>query len=258
MSQRANANGRTQQGAAVKIGFPLPSPLSLLFFVTAIALLIFAVSDIRQSARFADVFLVAERLEQSGQVSPETLTKTTAMTDMIVSGDYCRSDIVMAGTTLVLNRLDTADEITGYDAWLRASDGAERFMRHAVSCMPTESNLWLRLAMVRSVIVQEPKAIARFVDMSARLAPADEVALLARVYFWNRLHAATLEAARKSLQGDVNLLLALGDPHEVGRSLAVISPALLPFVKEAGAKLPPDRKALLLAFGVKAFGVLRR
>lgn len=259
MSQRAKASGQSRWGVTHSIGLSLPSsPPSVLFFLTALGLLFFAVADIRQSARFADVFLVAERLERSGQVSPETLARTAANAEAIVSGDYCRSDIVMAGTTLVLNRLDTANEITGYDAWLKASDEAERYMRHAVSCMPTESNLWLRLAMVRAVIVQEPRAVARLITMSASLAPADEIALLARVYFWNRLHAATLEEARTSVEGDVNLLLEFGDPHRVGPALAVISPALHPYVEDAGAKLPPDRKTLLLSFGVKAFAAFRR
>ncbi|MDC9837285.1 hypothetical protein [Rhizobium binxianense] len=232
------------------IALSLPSPLSVLFLLTAVALIVFAVGDIRQSARFADIFLVAERLEQSEQISPDTVAKTAAGTDTIVSGDYCRSDIVMAGTTLVLNRLDAANEITGYQAWAKAADDAERYMRHAVSCMPTESNLWLRLAIVRAVIVQEPKSIARLMTMSARLAPVDEVALLARLYFWNRLNITTLDNARTSVESDVNLLLKLGDPRKVGPALTGISAALLPYVKASGSKLSSERKSSLAWFGL--------
>ncbi|MGW9950551.1 hypothetical protein J2W92_005913 [Rhizobium leguminosarum] len=232
------------------IALSLPSPLSVLFLLTAVALIVFAVVDIRQSARFADIFLVAERLELSEQISPDTVAKTAAGTDTIVSGDYCRSDIVMAGTTLVLNRLDAANEITGYQAWAKAADDAERYMRHAVSCMPTESNLWLRLAIVRAVIVQEPKSIARLMTMSARLAPVDEVALLARLYFWNRLNITTLDNARTSVESDVNLLLKLGDPRKVGPALTRINAALLPYVKTAGSKLTSERKSSLAWFGV--------
>lgn len=250
MWQRARVSGHAQQRVLTRAALSLPSPLSVLFLLTAVALLIFAIADIRQSARFADIFLVAERLEQSEQVSLETLIKTAAKTDAIVSGDYCRSDIVMAGTTLVLNRLDAANEITGYDAWVKAADDAESYMRHAVSCMPTESNLWLRLAIVRAIIVQEPKAIARLLNMSARLAPADEFALLARLYFWNRLNATTLENAHLAVESDVSLLLKLGDSRKVGPALTGISPALLPYVKTAGAKLTAERKTSLAWFGL--------
>jgi hypothetical protein len=218
--------------------------------LTAIALLAFAIGNIRQSARFADVFLVAERLEQSEQVGPDTLARTAANTDTIVSGDYCRSDIVMAGTTLVLNRLDTSNEITSYEAWAKAADDAERYMRHAVSCMPTDSNLWLRLAIVRAVIAQEPKSIARLMTMSARLAPADELALLARVYFWNRLNVTTLDSARTTVESDVSLLLKLGDPRKVGPALTRIGAALLPYVKTAGSKLTSEKKSSLAWFGL--------
>jgi len=249
MSQHANASGQRRQRAIAPIALPVPSPLAVLFILTAITLLTFAVADIRQSARFADIFLVATRLEQSEQVSSETLARTAADTDTIVSGDYCRSDIVMAGTTLVLNRLDTANEITGYEAWSKAADHAERYMRHAVSCMPTESNLWLRLAIVRAVIAQEPKSTARLMAMSARLAPADELALLARLYFWNHLNATTLENAQTTVESDVSLLLKLGDSRRVAPALARISPALLPYVKQAGTQLAASKKGSLTWFG---------
>ncbi|MBB4526541.1 UNVERIFIED_ORG: hypothetical protein M2435_006612 [Rhizobium sophorae] len=257
MSHRANTIRQTRRGGTGPTALSLPSLLSVLFLLTSSALLVFAVADIRQSAQFADIFLVAKRLEQSGKVSPEILARTAANTDAIVSGDYCRSDIVMAGATLVLTRLDTANQITDYNAWVRASNEAERYMRHAVSCMPTESNLWLRLAIVRAVIVQEPRAIARLMIESAWLAPVDEVALSARVYFWNRLHQATLEEARTSVESDISLFLKFEDPRKVGLVLAVVSPALQPYIEEAGSKLPPDRKAVLLASGVRALAALR-
>ncbi len=250
MSQRSKVSGQTRRKALAPIALSLPSPLSILFLLTAVALFAFAVVDIRESARFANIFLVAERLEQSEQVSPDTLAKTAASTDGIVSGDYCRSDIVMAGTTLVLKRLDAANEITGYDAWAKAADDAERYMRHAVSCMPSDSNLWLRLAVVRAVIAQEPKSTAGLLTMSARLAPADEVALLARLYFWNRLNITTLDSARASVESDVNLLLKLGDPRKVGPALIRISAALLPYVKTAGSQLSSERKSSLAWFGL--------
>ncbi|XAZ20975.1 hypothetical protein LVY75_03150 (plasmid) [Sinorhizobium sp. B11] len=249
MSQRAKASGQTRRRATARVALSVPSPLSVLFSLTVIALLAFAIADIRQSARFADIFLVAERLEQSGQISPETLARTAADTDTIVSGDYCRSDIVMAGTTLVLNRLDTANEITGYEAWAKAADDAERYMRHAVSCTPSDSNLWLRLAIVRAVIAQEPKAISRLMTMSARLAPSDELALLARFYFWNHLNITTLENARTTVESDVSLLLRLGDSRKVAPALTAISPALLPYVKQAAVELPANKKGSLTWFG---------
>ncbi len=250
MSQRSKANGQTRRKTFAPIALSLPSPLSVLFLLTAVSLLVFAIVDIGESARFANIFLVAERLEQAEQVSAETLAKTAASTDGIVSGDYCRSDIVMAGTTLVLKRLDAANEISGYAAWVKAADDAERYMRHAVACVPGDSNLWLRLAAVRAVIAQEPKSTAGLLTMSARLAPADEVALLARLYFWNRLNVTTLDNARASVESDVKRLLELGDPRKVGPALTKVSAALLPYVKTEGSQLSSERKSSLAWFGL--------
>ncbi len=250
MSKRASAGGRTGLSATCSTALPRLSPLTASFSFVAVALLVFAVLNIEQSARFADVFLVAERLEQSGKVSAETLEKTANKADLIVRGGYCRSDIVMAGTTLVLNRLDIRNEITDYGAWAKAAEEAEEYMRHAVSCMPTESNLWLRLAAVRAVIVQEPRAIARLMTMSSTLAPADENALIARLYFWNHLNGTTLKNAQTSVERDLRVLMKFGNTQKIGVALRAISAALVPYLKEAGTRLTPERKASLTWFGL--------
>ncbi|MBP2444496.1 hypothetical protein JOH51_001935 [Rhizobium leguminosarum] len=144
----------------------------------------------------------------------------------MVDGQHCRSDIVAPGVTLVLAQLDRQNINLDYDAWAAAASGARHFLQHALSCMPTNSNFWLRLAAVQSVIAEEPLSMAGMMKLA--LAPHDESMILTRFYFWNDFTDATLSAAKTALNSDLTTMLKLGDRCRVNATIKVISPQLRP------------------------------
>ncbi|MGO8506569.1 hypothetical protein AB9F35_34980, partial [Rhizobium leguminosarum] len=81
----------------------------------------------------------------------------------------------------------------------------------ALSCMPTNSNFWLRLAAVQSTIAEEQDSIAGMMKRSVELAPYDQVMILTRFYFWNDLTDATLAAEERALESDLMTMLKRGD-----------------------------------------------
>jgi hypothetical protein len=220
------------------------------FLVVTTGLLFLALQELRQSARFADLFVVAERIEHSGEVGSTTLARTAADAESAAAEGYCRSDIVLAGTTVMLRRLDATDQVADYEAWLQALRSAQAYVEHALSCLPADSNLWLRLAVLRAVGAEDPKSTARLMSESVKLAPADQMTMLARLGFWNRFSARTLEEARPAVESDVGLLFSLGEPGKIVAALPKISGPLLPFVKEAAAALPPERRLLFAQAGL--------
>lgn len=220
------------------------------FLFVMVGLLFLATQELRQSARFADLFIVAERIEHAGQVSPATLARMAGDAQNAATEGYCRSDIVLAGTTVMLRRLDETDQVTDYLTWLQALRSAQAYVEHALSCLPADSNLWLRLAVLRAVGAEDPKGTAQLMSESVRLAPADQITMLARLFFWNRFTARTLEAARPAVESDVNLLFSLGEPQEIAATLPTIGRPLLPFIRKAAAMLPTDRKLLFARAGL--------
>ncbi|MGR9172685.1 hypothetical protein [Rhizobiales bacterium] len=214
----------------------------IFFLVVAALLFSLAYSEIAQSARFANVFVIAERLEKTDQASKINLSKILADTGAIVDEGFCRSDILMAGATIALRHFDEGDEIADYAAWSKALAFNEKYFRHAISCMPSNSNFWLRLAMTRAVQAEEPTDIARLMSISVRLAPADQFSLIARLYFWNHLSAATLKAASRDLRKDLKTLFTSGDPKKIAAALPIVSDALLPYLLEATRDMVEDRK----------------
>ena len=103
--------------------------------------------------------------------------------------------------------------------------------------MPTNSNFWLRLAAVQSVIAEDPLSVAEMMKRSVALAPHDESMILTRFYFWNDFTNATLSTAKAALNSDLVTMLKLGDRCRVNATIKEISPQLRPIFDRTWAGL---------------------
>ncbi|MGZ2381502.1 hypothetical protein [Rhizobium leguminosarum] len=198
------------------------------FVIVTVVLAALAGRELYASIRTASMSIIAERIERGETVADDVLTKYAVRSVDAVDGHYCRSDIVAAGVTLVLAQLDRQNVNVNYDAWAAAASSARRYLRHALSCMPTNSNFWLRLAAVQSTISEEPASIAGMMKRSVALAPYDQVMILTRFYFWNDFTDATLATARSALDSDLMTMLKRGDRCRVNATIRKISPQLRP------------------------------
>ncbi|MGO6720898.1 hypothetical protein ACC717_00230 [Rhizobium ruizarguesonis] len=198
------------------------------FVILTVVFVALAGRELSASIRTASISIVAERIERGETVADDVVTKYASRSVDVVDGHYCRSDIVAAGVTLVLAQLDRQNVNVNYDAWAAAASSARQYLRYALSCMPTNSNFWLRLAAVQSTIAEEPAAVAGMMKRSVVLAPHDQVMILTRFYFWNDFTDATLAAAKSALDSDLTTMLKLGDRCRVNATIKEISPQLRP------------------------------
>ncbi|ARM89575.1 hypothetical protein RHEC894_CH03303 [Rhizobium sp. CIAT894] len=209
----------------------------VVFVVVTVAFAVLAGRELYASIRTASISIVAERIERGGTVADDVVAKYASRSVEVVDGHYCRSDIVAAGVTLVLAQLDRQNVNVNYDAWAAAASGARQYLRYALSCMPTNSNFWLRLAAVQSTIAEEPVSIAGMMKRSVVLAPHDEMMVLTRFYFWNDFTDATLAAAKRALDSDLTTMLKLGDRCRVNAAIKEISPQLRPIFDRSWASV---------------------
>ncbi|MDC7741163.1 MULTISPECIES: hypothetical protein [Rhizobium] len=209
----------------------------IVFVVVTVVFAVLAGRELYASIRTASMSIVAERLERGGTVADDVVAKYASRSVEVVDGHYCRSDIVATGVTLVLAQLDRQNVNVNYDAWAVAASGARQYLRYALSCMPTNSNFWLRLAAVQSTIAEEPVAIAGMMKRSVVLAPHDEAMVLTRFYFWNDFTDATLAAATRALDSDLTTMLKLGDRCRVNATIKEISPQLRPIFDRTWASV---------------------
>lgn len=198
------------------------------FLIVTLVFAVLSAKELYASIEVASISIVAERIEHGETVAGDVTAKYASRAAGMADRDYCRSDIVAAGVTLVLAQLDRQNVNVDYDAWVSAASGARRYLQYALSCTPANSNFWLRLAVVQSIIAEEPASIAGMMKRSVALAPFDQAMILTRFYFWNDFTDATLSVAENALDSDLTTMLKLGDRCLVNGAIKEISPQLRP------------------------------
>lgn len=155
----------------------------------------YALKETSDSFRFANVLSLAKDIDTYGNLPNETLLSAMDSLSQIPDENICRSDIVKAGMALVLKDLDYRYQT---EEMANRSNGlvfAERYLRHALKCLPVDGNVWLRFAMVRYARTSNVDELVQLISMSQQLAPAEDNVILGRFVLWNN---ASLELQQKA------------------------------------------------------------
>jgi len=229
---------------------PSRSPVILAFAIVVLGFLGFALSELWTTARFTTLQRLAVKLEHGETVRGKAVGYYAASTDRIIDGGYCRYDIIRAGVTTTLADIDRLNGSNNRKGWNEAVARADRLLLHAIGCVPTDGNYWVRLAMVRWTKGEKPDELARLLQQSAWLAPAEKNVLAARFFLWNRVSVATLERAKETLQTDLMTTLIHPPPWLANSIMSPIGLNIRRYVAEVDALLPAERHAQLVHFGL--------
>ncbi len=94
----------------------------------------------------------------------------------------CQSAFVKPFLTVLLAGLDARNPNSEYEKWFEALGQTEQFLRHTLSCLPTDGNLWVRYAMVRQASAEQAmKSIGWSVFLKDILQPREN-AITARYF----------------------------------------------------------------------------
>lgn len=185
---------------------PAAGNLSGLLVVGLSLVVVFlAFQDLRQRLRFTDMSRTAIRIERGAAVGADQISRTGALADALVGRNVCLSDVVKAGATVALTRLDRTDQINAFPQWVDIADRTDAYLLHALSCLPTNGNLWLRLAMVRQAVAEVPASLERLVQLSQLYAPAEADVLRTRLLMLNRLSPVGMSALAPIWKADVKV-----------------------------------------------------
>lgn len=177
----------------------------LVLVCLSLAVMYLSFQDLRQRLRFVDAGRLASWIERGGIVGSETILRTGGRLESLTAQGVCQSDAVKAGATLALSRLDHTDQINAFPQWVETADRTDAYLVHALSCLPTNGNLWLRLAMVRHAIAEVPASLEHLVQLSQLYAPAEADVLRARLLMFNRLSPVGMSALAPIWKTDVNV-----------------------------------------------------
>lgn len=178
----------------------------LLLTALAVCLCLFSIKEIRLYSRFADLQYSASQIEKGRPVELTALERLIGDTYKLDIENVCHSTFVKSFLTVLLASLDTSDQKLDYEKWFEALSRTEKFLRHALICLPTDGNLWARYAMVRQASAEQPEEIHRLISLSQRYSPAEENAIIARYFLYNRLTDASLVEVSAELGKDLEIL----------------------------------------------------
>lgn len=159
--------------------------------------------------------------------------------------ESCDGDIQRVSLTVLLADLDRIDRDKFYDLWALRLEQTEEQVRHALACMPGDSNLWLRLAMLKQAGGEIPAEQTSLMALSQQLNPSERRQLVGRLAHWNRLSSATLALSREDALADVRNGLNYLPVADIRLAIANPSPTISGIIQEALPLLSPERRTLL-------------
>lgn len=161
----------------------------------------------------------------------------------------CNGEVLRSTLTVLLAHLDRADRESAYEVWAQRLGSAEKQVGHALSCLPADGNLWLRLAMLRQAGGEVPGEQAALMALAQQLAPSERRQLVGRLAQWNRLSSATLVLARDEVIADVRNGLNFLDVPDIRTALRVPSTAILGIIRETLPLVSGVRRKVLESGG---------
>ena len=156
-----------------------------------------------ETRRFSDIVAMARIADDKNGLAPDLLANTVSQLHTVVTEKICRSDIVKAGLRLVLADLDANIEDAATETTAARLGFAETYIRHALSCFPANGDVWLRLAMVRSLRNASPLETAVLMNFSQLYGPADANLIRGRFVMWQQFPRGTLPQAEAARDADI-------------------------------------------------------
>lgn len=185
------------------------------------------------------LLITAARLESSG--FSDDLEASGLVADRAFA--TCRSPIVRAGVATLFAEAEQKKSSGDESAWSAATQRAAKMIDHAVTCIPTDGEMWGRAAQVSRASTDWPNMLARL-SLSRCLAPADDEVLRTRIEAWASLPPFLAARADDSLSADIRIVLEHGRLELVRLLLASAPSWMLPAMREEVVGLSTDRRGL--------------
>lgn len=195
----------------------LPAVISFFFLLMAGI----AVKEIDLTRDAADIVYLGQRLNVTNSIDGTAIEKRVSEVSSLAQAGVCRSDVVISGAAVVLANVDLKNADDDYEEWAGAVITARNYVVHALTCLPTRGDLWLRLAMIQHAAGENPSEVVSLLTRSQLMAPSEGDVVFARLRFWSRLSDTTLDLGAKVLEKDI--ATACIDPTRLKKTQVSVS-----------------------------------
>lgn len=214
------------------------NPCEILFLLfISICFCVFSIEKIILYSKFANLQYRAQQIERGLSVEAAALDRLIIETYASGIESQCQSAFVKPFLTILLASLDTRDPNSDYDRWFEALNRTENFLRHAISCLPTDGNLWARYAMVRQASAEQSEELDRLLSLSQKYSPSEENAITARYFLYNRLTNTSLLRVSALINKDVEIICS-ASAATLRRKIPAPKPRLVEIIKQIAPSCP--------------------
>lgn len=211
-------------------------PVTVLpMLVLAAAILALAAYQVSRYASYGDVRYWAGRIEAGTPLQSGALAASVRRAASIADEGECQARFVKAGLVVLFAAIDEIDQDKDYESWSEALQRADRLAAHALTCLPTDGGLWLRLAMTRQAVAEQPEEVARYLFLSQLYAPSEQAVIRGRYLLYNEVSATTLGLLSDGFESDLRLVCSNAMDY-TRADLPPPGPALAPII----SSLHPD------------------
>ena len=221
----------------------------LIFIAVCAAPMLIGLRTLYQTDRYSGLLHVGRIIADGEPVSASLVASVRGAIQSLAADGLCRSDLLAAGLRATLKDLDFQNSFSNYEAWSQQIAAAHRFLTYALSCRPTDADLWVRLSMVRWSVGEIPEEQSFLMRMSQIYAPAEQNIIRARFVQWGRLSEASLKLLETEFSSDIQVMLLKFSTKEVAAIINAGSAQFKPAVYEASLILPQDRRDRIQAAG---------
>lgn len=199
--------------------------------VLSIFVLWLSATQISRFAHFGALPPMAYRLQSGVPTAVQSIRDLVPLAEDVRAGGICQGVFVKSGFTILLAALDIENQDAGYDAWEAAMQRAESFGRHALGCLPTSGDFWLKLARLHQATGEQPDEIFRLLTNSQLYAPAEPQVVAGRYAFYSHLSDASLNLLHDTIGRDIRAICSRRG-NEMRRDLTSPSPAVRRIIDE--------------------------
>lgn len=218
-----------------------------LLVISSLGLLAFAAGQIWLTARYTPYLRLSTLMARGQPVSDDAVLRFSA--DLPNRPVTCRSDIVEAEIAVRLQQVEIRRRIGqvsgGDEAWKASVRALAPALDHALSCLPTDSRLWQRRAVLTWLLGGPVSAQIADMQMSQAYGPADLDAIALRLSHWKRVGPSITGPADSAIRSDIRNLLEQAPIAQLSALLSDLPPELDRIVADTLTNLAPARRAQL-------------
>ena len=163
-------------------------------------------SQILRFVRFGVLPQMAYRLESGEATDRASIMALVPVAEDVRTERLCQTVFVKSGFLVLLAALDLENQDKDYNSWALALERAETFARYALGCAPTNGNFWLRYAMLRQAVGEQPHELSELMTNSQAYAPAEAPVLAGRYALYNRMTDETLALLTQVVTTDMEVI----------------------------------------------------